>query len=150
MFEIISHKRGERMRKILFAFGLLWILLWCIVGIYLGIQHESYIKDMEKFAQANDLSKFWDTQNAWKTKTSSHSHALCLSFLLLLMTLILPYMGLSDKLKNILGVILIVGVVLASVFEWFAVIPLMVIGELLVIIAIVISLIGVIKRVEEK
>lgn len=45
------------MRKILIAFGLIWIFVWCGVGIYMGLQHESYIHEMEASAQGGNLVK---------------------------------------------------------------------------------------------
>ena len=84
--------RGEndvkQMRTVLIAFGLMWVFVWCGVGFYVGSQHTPYIQQMEALAQEGNLEELWSTMNAWKMHATSHSHALCLAFLLILVALI--------------------------------------------------------------
>ena len=137
------------MRKVLIAFGLIWVFVWCGVGFYLGPQYIPHVREMEKLAQEGNLVEFWSTWNAWKMHATSHAHALCLSFLVIIVALVMPDMRFSDKTKKILGVLLIVGVVLSSIFEWFHFLPLRVPGEILVVAMVLMGSIGIIKGLRE-
>jgi len=54
-------------------------------------------------------------------------------------------MALSGKVKVILGVFLIAGTVLANVFGWVNVPPVMAVGDILVILATLLALWGVLR-----
>ena len=101
------------MNRILMAFGLLWLFVWCVAGFYIGSQHMHHIQEMGELSHEGNLVGFWNTLSAWKMSTSIHSHALCFAFLLILMALVMPSMRYSDKSKKILGLILILGVMLS-------------------------------------
>jgi hypothetical protein len=59
-------------------------------------------------------------------------------------------MVLSGKVKVVLGVLLIVGTVLASIFGWIYVPPVMAVGDILVILATILALWGILRaKVEE-
>lgn len=53
----------------------------------------------------------------------THAHALCYSLLVILAALIMPDVRYSDNTKRILRVLLILGVILCSIFEWFRFVP---------------------------
>ncbi len=133
------------MRKALFVFALSWIVLFCLLGVYLGVGLATYIKGARAALEAQEFSRFLEIQAAWKHKTSAHAHALCLSFLVLFLALLMPHMALSGKVKVILGVFLIAGTVLANVFGWVNVPPVMAVGDILVILATLLALWGVLR-----
>jgi hypothetical protein len=62
----------------------------------------------------------------------------------------MPDMDFSDKAKEVLGILLIVGVVLSTLFGWFLFPPLVVLGELLVVAMVLMSFIGVMRGLREK
>ena len=138
------------MRKILIAFGLIWVFVWCGVGFYLGSQHMPHIQEMEKLAQEGNLVEFWNTMNVWKLRASSHSHALGFTSLLILVALVMPDMRFSDRAKKVLGILLIVGVVLSTIFGWFLFLPLVLLGEVLVVSMVLMSFIGIMRGLREK
>ena len=138
------------MRKILIAFGLIWVFVWCGVGYYLGSQHMPHIQEMEKLAQEGNLVEFWNTMNVWKLRASSHSHALGFTSLLILVALVMPDMRFSDRAKKVLGILLIVGVVLSTIFGWFLFLPLVLLGEVLVVSMVLMSFIGIMRGLREK
>ena len=135
------------MRKILIAFGLIWLFVWCVIGFYLGSQHLPHIQEMEKLAEDGNLVEFWSTMTVWKLSASSHSHALGFACILILVALVMPDMRFSDKTKKILGVLLMLGVLLSGIFGWFLFLPLVLVGELLVVAMILMSFIGIIREV---
>ena len=108
-----------------------------------------HIQEMEKLAQEGNLEEFWSTMNAWKMHATSHSHALCFASLLILVALVMPDMRFSDRAKKVLGVLLIVGVVLSTIFGWFHFLPLIVLGETLVVAMVLMSFIGIMRGLRE-
>ncbi len=132
--------------KSMVAFGLLWILVWCLVGFYVGSQHEVYLDDMEELASAGKLGEYWTTFKDWKAHSVAHSHALYTAFIAVLAGLVMPYMGLSAKIKWLTAIVMCIGVILASVFSWFLIIPILMAGEILIAVAILISFIGVLMK----
>jgi len=133
------------MRKILIAFGLIWLFVWCVVGFYLGSQHLPHIQEMEKLAEDGNLLEFWSTMTVWKMNATIHSHALGFAFILILIALIMPDMRFSDRTKKILGALLILGVMLSGIFGWFLFMPLVLLGELLVVAMVLMSIIGIVR-----
>jgi len=133
------------MRKVLFVFALSWIVLFCLLGVYLGVGLAAYLGEARAALEAQEFSRFLEIQAAWKQKTSAHAHALCLSFLTLFLALLMPHMALSGRVRVILGVFLIVGTVLASIFGWIGFPPVMAAGDLLVILATLLALWGILR-----
>jgi len=121
-----------------------------ILGFYLGSQHMPHIQEMEKLAQEGNLVEFWNTMNVWKLRASSHSHALGFTSLLILVALVMPDMRFSDRAKKVLGILLIVGVVLSTIFGWFLFLPLVLLGEVLVVSMVLMSFIGIMRGLREK
>jgi len=129
-------------RKVMISFALFWICLWCICGVYLGMTRQAFAQDMGQIAASGDLAAFWRAWSSAKAETTAHSHALCASFVLMLIGLAMPYMGYSEPMKWVVGVCLIVAVVLSSVFQWLGVLPPMMIGNLLLVVMVLVSLAG--------
>lgn len=138
------------MRKILIAFGLIWLFVWCVAGFYLGSQHLPHIQEMEKLAEEGNLAEFWSTMTVWKLSASGHSHALGFAIILILVALVMPDMRFSDKSKGILGMLLILGVLISGIFGWFLFLPLVLVGELLVVAMVLMSFIGVIRGLSSR
>jgi hypothetical protein len=130
------------LRKVMICFALFWILLGCLCGFYLGLQHENFAKDMARITDTGDLTAFWNRWSGWKSRTAAHSHALCTAFVVMLVGLALPYMRLSRPIRWIMGVGLIVGVILGSVFEWLYVVPLMIVGNVVFILMVLVAFVG--------
>jgi hypothetical protein len=134
------------MRKTLIAFGLVWLFVWCAIGMLLGSKHLAYIAELETLAKNGEHVKFVQTWQDWKTRTVNHSHALNFSFLAILVGLIMPEIGFSDRGKKAIAYALILGTVLTGIFSWYVrVLPLMGLGNILITIAVLASAIGFIR-----
>ncbi|MGQ9623192.1 MAG: hypothetical protein ACUVTO_07150 [Candidatus Caldatribacteriaceae bacterium] len=133
------------MRKTLFIFSLSWVVLFCLLGVYLAIRSTAYTREIKAALEAQEFSRFLELQASWKHKTSAHAHALCLSFLTLLLAFLMPHMVLSGKVKVLLGIFLVIGTVLASIFGWIHVPPVMAAGDILVILATILALWGILR-----
>jgi len=138
------------MKKFLIAFGLIWIFLWCVFGLYLGaVQHDPYVEKMGSFANEGNFSEFWNAQFWWSSQSSAHAHALCYSFILIIIALVLPEMKYSEKMKKVIGILLTIGVILASVCGWLAIKALMAMGAFLIIASVLMGFIGIIQGSKE-
>lgn len=117
-------------QKLLIIWGMIWLFLWLAVGLSMGPRVES-LTQMEKAA---------------------HSHALCLSIVVLLMGLLQPFMGLSEKVRYVFGWVLIVGTFLQPVgilleLASEALFPIPLFGSVLVVIGALVYLIGILRFV---
>jgi len=121
------------------------LFAWCFVGLYLGVKHESYFEELESSAKKGKLPDYFSIWSAWKLHAGAHGHALLLALICIVVALIMPQMGFGDMANNILGTLLIVGTVLASIAHWFYFRPLMALGSVLFLIGILMSIIGFIK-----
>jgi len=138
-----------KMGKVMIAVGLIWIFAWCIVGFYLGVGHQAYTSKMGELAEQGNLTEFWNTFSGWKSHAVAHSHALCTSFVLILVALAMPYIEFSDKTKWITGLLLIIGVVLAGIFDWFKIMPLMIVGDILIMAMVLVGFIGALRGIKK-
>ena len=120
-------------RRLLLTWGMIWLFLWLAASLYLGPRVES-LTPMEKGA---------------------HSHALCLATVVLLMGLLQPFMGLSEKVRYGFGWVLVAGSFLTPVGVLLelaskAMMVITIIGSILVVISILIYLIGILRYVSQE
>lgn len=134
------------MKRTLIIFGMFWLLVFCAYGLYMGFEGIAHEEQMEEIAEAGELESFWETWEDWKGLANAHAHALGFAILALLFGLLFDEIHLADKLKQIMGFLLITGSVLASVFQVVYVMALIGLGDLCVLVAIFMGFIGVIKK----
>ena len=134
--------------KVLIGFALLCLIIWCVVGFYIGSSSEGYHQKMAEYAGNRDLEQFWATFSAWKSHTVAHAHGLCLSMVAFLIGLSMAVraINVSKKFSAALTIVFIAGIALASVADWFGVVPLVIIGDTLFIIALVAAFVGLFIR----
>ncbi len=134
------------MKRTLIAFGLFWIIVSSFLGMYLGMESESYNSNMTEISQKGDLAAYWNIWSTWKSQSNTHAHALGLALVVLLTGAVLSELNLTDKMVKIMGILLISGTVFASIFQFIYVVPLMALGDVLILAGLVIALIGVMKK----
>jgi len=133
------------MTTVLSVFGLCYLFLWSVIGLYLGVKHESHVKKLESSAKKGSLQDYFGEWSVWKMHAGSHAHALLLALICIIVALIMPQMVLADTIKTILVVLLIVGTILASVAHWFYFKPVLGLGAALFLVGLLMSIIGFIK-----
>jgi len=138
-----------KMGKVMIAFSLIWIFVWCIAGFYLGMTHLAYNNKMAELAKQGNLVDFWNTFSAWKHHSVAHAHAIGTSFILILIALVMPYIKFSDKVKWTIGLLLIIGVALYSIFDWFFFDPLLIAGGILIVAMVLVSFIGALRGIKK-
>ena len=107
------------MTTVLSVFGLCYLFVWSVIGLYLGVKHEPHVEKLESSAKKGNLPDYFGEWSVWKLHAGSHAHALLLALICIIVALIMPQMVLTDTIKTILGLLLIVETVLASVAHWF-------------------------------
>lgn len=133
------------MTALLSVFGLCYLFVWCVIGLYLGIKHESHVEKIESSAKKGNLPDYFGEWSLWKLRAGGHAHALLLALICIIVALIMPQMVLADTIKTILVVLLIVGTVLASVAHWFYFKPVLGLGAVLFLVGLLMCIIGFIK-----
>ena len=133
------------MATVLSVFGLCYLFVWCVIGLYLGVKHKSHVQELESSAKKGNLTDYFNAWSVWKLHAGSHAHALLLALICIIVALIMPQMVLTETIKTVLGVLLIAGTILASVAHWFYFRPLMALGSLLFLSGILMSIIVFIK-----
>ncbi len=124
-------------RRILLIWGMIWLFLWLLPGMYLGPRVEEIFKAQPGYFLFH--------------LRGTHSHALGLSFLVLIMGLVQPLLGLSERAKSFVAVALCFGTLLMPVGIVLEVahkgagMALAVIGGILITIPTLVYLIGVIR-----
>ena len=78
-------------------------------------------------------------------RAGAHAHALLLALICIVIALLMPQVGFADAAKNVLGILLILGAILASVAHWFYFKPLLALGSIMFLIGSLMTLIGFIK-----
>ena len=135
------------MRKFLIAFGLIWIFIWSVYGLFLGIMKQTeWLENMKSAALGSDLPQFLQSWTWWKGQTVNHTHTICFAFLIILVALILPEMKYSEKVKKTQGILLTSGVVIHGIFSFIVFQPLMILGAVLILASVLMSFIGIIQN----
>ena len=135
------------MKKFLLAFGFIWIFIWSAFGLLLGaMKYDEWLANMNAAATNGDLPQFLQTWTWWKGQTVNHTHTICFAFLMILVAIVLPEMKFSDKTKKTLGILLTSGVVIHAVFSFGGIQELMGLGAILILLSILMSFIGIIKK----
>ena len=134
-----------KIERVIIAVGLILLFLWSLCGFYLGALHEPYLNEMKSLAEEGNLTSFWQSFSSWKVKSSVQSHALCLSFLLILVGLAMPHIRFGNTLKLTFGIILIIGVIILPIFQWFQIKPGMIIGNILIVAMVLAFFIGALR-----
>ena len=135
------------MVAVLTKFGLGYLFVWCVVGLYLGFKHDSHREALEAAAKKGNFADYFARWSAWKMHAGAHAHALLLALICIIVALIMPQIGLADTAKNILGILLIIGTILASISHWFYFKPLLALGSLMFLIGFLMTFVGFIKGV---
>ena len=139
----------NKMAKVMIAFGLVWLFVWCLVGFIMGAGQAVYRDKMAELAKQGGLIEFWRTFSTHKSHSLAHSHALCNGFLLILVGLAMPYIAFSDKTKQVIGLLLIIGVVIFGIFDWFFFMPLLIVASILIIVTVLLSSIGALRGISK-
>jgi len=139
-------EKVEQVKKFLIFFGLLWIALWSVPGIFIEFQQQANLDKMEIYAKSRNLEQYLSARSSWELNINACAHAAYLSIFVIIIGLILTDINASDRYKKIIVLFLVLGVVLASIFKWLVIMPVMALGDGLVIVAILMTLVGIIEK----
>ena len=129
---------------ILLSGSLAWIIIWSILGLKIGKEHLVWLDKMEKISTEGDLGKFWSTFDGFKMHVAAHAHAICFSSIAFALGLTMKagLIDYSSIFLTVLSVWLLVGIVLASVGDYFRSLPIVIPGNILFLTGLITSFIG--------
>jgi len=154
-------------RRILLTWGVVWLLVSMAGGLCLGPQvnttreakESHFVKALESLSRQDsqgalkELKKGMEREGDFHHLTSVHTHAACMAIVALLIGLVQPFLGLSDRLKVTFAFALIAGTILHEAGVLIESVNLSVgmalaaIGALTMIISVIAFLVGVLKYV---
>ena len=131
------------MKRVIILFGLLWLILFSMVGIFIQFQQQAMHAKMELDLHSGNLQQYLTEKSNCESLDEAIEAAASLSILALIIGLILSERRLPEQYNKIIGFFLIPGVVLATLFKWLDNIPLMVMGNALIAVALLLTLVWI-------
>ena len=131
------------MKRVIILFGLLWLILFSMAGIFIQFQQQAIHAKMELDLHAGNLQQYLTAKSNCDSIDEAVEGAASLSILALIIGLILSERRLPERYNKIIGLFLIPGVVLATLFKWLDNIPLMVMGNALIAVALLLTLVWI-------
>jgi hypothetical protein len=129
---------------ILLTGSLTWIIVWSILGLKIGKEHLVWMDKMGEISKEGDLGKFWLTYDGFKGHVAAHAHAICFSSIAFALGLAIKA-GLIDYTSIfliVLSIWLLIGIVLASIGDYFRSLTVAVPGNILFLTGLIVSFVG--------
>ena len=131
------------MKRVIILFGLLWLILFSMVGIFIQFQQQAMHVKMELDLRSGNIQQYLTQKSNCESPDETIEAAASLSILALIIGLILSERRLPEQHNKIIGLFLIPGVALATLFKWLDNIPLMVMGNALIAVALLLTLVWI-------
>jgi len=130
------------MGDVLVVFGFSWMIVAAMIGMYLGITHDSHLEKLEDIAKHGTLWQYHERLEKYKWKITVHAHSFLFSVINVLIGTLIQKMAFSEMISAIL-----VFGLMASAFLWTVgglrrSKALMGLGDILMLAGIVVAVIG--------
>lgn len=132
--------------SVLIAFGLGWMVISALLGLYLGAKHDAHNESLDAYAEKGDLASFHRTLEAYKWRGSVHAHGMLFSLSSIVVGVILPMTGFGKVAAEALVGALIVATVVWTLSAFKRVQLLMGLGDLLFLGAIATAAWGIARN----
>ena len=126
------------MKHIFIAFGLLWIGIWLIFGMFLFIWHGPYLEESRHLIAEGNLPRLVDKMAAWENSVAAFFHALGLALVTITLGAFSSDFDFSPRAKKALIPMQLAGVAISGLCHLADFIPGMVAGECLVFSVIIV------------
>lgn len=133
------------MGEILVIFGFFWMVSAALIGLYLGVIHDAHLETLEDIAREGTLAAYHQRLDSYKWRVTVHAHAFLFSLVVVLIGLVIHKTNFSDTVINAITYGLIAAPVLWTIGGIKRIKPLMGIGDLLLLLGIVSTLVGLTK-----
>lgn len=134
------------MADALVVFGFSWMVIGAFIGLYLAGKHEPHLGQLEEIAKSGSLIDYHRTLDAYKWKVTVHAHSFLFALVGIAVGLVMPRMSYSPTVTAVLAVTLMVSPVVWTVGGWRLSKPIMAIGDLLLLLALVTTVVGLAKE----
>ncbi|HUH60803.1 MAG TPA: hypothetical protein VL001_12105 [Candidimonas sp.] len=133
------------MGEVLVIFGFLWMVSAALIGLYLGAIHDAHLQKLEDIAREGTLASYHQRLDFYKWRVTTHAHAFLFSVVVVLIGLVIDRTNYSDPVIDVIGYGLIAAPVLWTIGGIRRIKPLMGIGDLLLLLGIVFTVVGLTK-----
>lgn len=133
------------MATILILFGFCWMVVAAIIGVLLAKRHETSVGQLEELAAKGNLAEYHRVNVGYKWNKTVHAHSFLFSVVAVCIGLAMARMNYSETLSNVLAIGLMLAAVVWTLGGLRSNRPLMVIGDLTLLIGIVMAAVGLAK-----
>lgn len=133
------------MANTLVLFGFCWMVVAALIGLLLAKRHEMALEQLAKLAAKNNLAEYHRVNDGYKWNKTVHAHAFLFSVVAVCIGLAMPRMNFMPAILEGLAIGLIVAAVVWTVGALRSNRPLMVIGDLSLLISIGTAAVGMAK-----
>lgn len=133
------------MGEVLVIFGFLWMVTAALIGLYLGAIHDAHLEKLEDIAREGTLASYHQRMDSYKWRVTTHAHAFLFSVVVVLIGLVIHKTNFSDVVIDVIAYGLIAAPVLWTIGGIKRIKPLMGIGDLLLLLGIVSTVVGLLQ-----
>lgn len=133
------------MSQLLLGFGFFWMFVGCVLGMWQGIKHAGHLDMLERLAEAGDLHGYHQEFNAFKHRTTTHTHSMLFPLVAIIIGLAMPLTGYSGIHATVLVVSLIAATIIWTIGGVLNLRPIMGLGDVLLIGSIAMMFFGLVK-----
>lgn len=133
------------MADVLVIFGFTWMVVGALIGLYVGARHEPHLEQLEEIAKNGSLLEYHRTLDAYKWKVTVHAHSMLFALVTVAIGLVMPKLTYSETVATALSGILMLAPVVWSVGGWRFSKPIMAVGDLLLLLGLVTTVVGLAK-----
>lgn len=133
------------MANLLIMFGFSWMVVAALIGLALAKRHETAQDQLVKFAAEGNLPDYHRVNDVYKWNKTVHAHAFLFSVVAVCIGLAMPKMNYSETVSKVLAIALMLSAVVWTLGGLRSNRPLMVIGDLTLLISIVTAAVGLAK-----
>lgn len=124
------------MNHVLIAFGFCWMIVAALLGFYVGAIHDRHVETLEHVAGQGKLLDYHRRLDTFKWKVTVHAHSFLFGVVAILVGLSMPVMGYSSSAASVLAYVLMAAPVIWAAGGWRRFMPLMGIGDVLLLAGI--------------
>ncbi len=130
---------------LLLVFGFFWLIVGSVLGLVQGIKHEGHNARLDLLAENGDLQGYHQEFSTFRHRTTNHSHSMLFPLVAIVIGLTMPLTGYSDIHATVLAAGSIAAMIIWTIGGILNFRPIMGLGDILLLGAIVMTLVGVVK-----
>ncbi len=130
------------MSSLLLAFGFSWMVVGAVIGLFVGHQHERHVQQLDEIAVRGSLAEYHRAQDGYRRRVVLHAHSFLFPLVAIVVGLVMPQLAYPATGIVALGIALMVAAPVWTLGGLRSFVPLMALGDILLLGSIVATAIG--------